>query len=55
LAPANARFVPSAQIAELPDVALGLFARAGGSSPPSRPLVDHMIDMLSGAEALNAA
>jgi DNA-binding transcriptional LysR family regulator len=55
LAPAHARFAPNAQIAELPDVALGLFARAGGSSPPSRPLVDHMIDVLSGSEALSAA
>jgi DNA-binding transcriptional LysR family regulator len=52
LAPKGSQFVPSAEIAGLPDVTLGLFARAGGASPPSRPLVDHMIDVLSASAAL---
>lgn len=52
LAPANARLVPPSQISGLPNVTLGLFARSGGSSLPSRPLVDHMIDLLSASPAL---
>jgi DNA-binding transcriptional LysR family regulator len=52
LAPKGSRLVPCAQIAGLPDVTLGLFARAGGASPPSRPLVEHMIDVLSTSPAL---
>ena len=52
LAPKGSQLVPSAQIAGLPDVTLGLFARAGGASPPSRPLVEHMIDVLSTSPAL---
>jgi DNA-binding transcriptional LysR family regulator len=52
LAPKGSHLVPSAQIAGLPDVTLGLFARAGGASPPSRPLVEHMIDVLSASSAL---
>ena len=52
LAPKGSQLVPSAQITGLPDVTLGLFARAGGASPPSRPLVDHMIDVLSASAPL---
>jgi DNA-binding transcriptional LysR family regulator len=52
LAPKGSQLVPSARIARLPDVTLGLFARAGGASPPSRPLVDHMIGVLSTSAAL---
>jgi DNA-binding transcriptional LysR family regulator len=52
LAPASAKVVPSSQISGLPDVALGLFARSGGSSLPSRPLVEHMIDLLSASPAV---
>ena len=52
LAPASAKVVPPSQISGLPDVALGLFARSGETSKPSRPLVDRMIDFLSASPAL---
>jgi DNA-binding transcriptional LysR family regulator len=53
LASSGARFMPSSQIIPLPDVTLGLFARADGSSAPSRALVDHMIGLLSESRALD--
>lgn len=52
MAPKSARFVPSSQITGLPDVTLGLFARSGGSFARSRPLLERMIDLLSGSQAL---
>ena len=52
LAPASAQFLSPSQITGLPDVTLGLFARADGSAAPSRPLIDCMIDLLSGSPAL---
>jgi DNA-binding transcriptional LysR family regulator len=52
-APKSAQLVPPGEIVALPDVTLGLFARVGGASPPSRPLVDHMIDVLGSSAALD--
>jgi len=52
LAPKGSQLVPSSRIAGLPDVMLGLFARPGGTSPTSRPLVDHKIGVSSASTAL---
>lgn len=55
LAPKSARLLPSSQIAGLPDVTLGLFARDGASAPASGPLVERMIDLLSASPAVGQA
>jgi DNA-binding transcriptional LysR family regulator len=52
LAPEGARFVPSSQISALPDVTLGLFSPVGGSTASTRPLLDHMIDLLGSLRVL---